>query len=137
MTAAEGLLLALAVGVATGVGAMGRYGAEVLHARWRVRHGHVRDRQFPWATATVNVVGSALFGVAGGLVLGGAAADPTVLVLVGSGVAGGLTTYSTFALDVVELLREGRRRVAAAYVLSSVGLGVAAALVAYRAVGGP
>jgi fluoride exporter len=75
---------------------------------------------FPWATLTVNVVGSLLLGVVA------AVTDGRLLVLLGTGVAGALTTYSAFALETVLLDRNGRRGRAVLNVVGSLALGVAA-----------
>lgn len=119
----------LAVAAGAGLGAAVRYGAE----RWHVHARHGRppnERDLPWATFAVNVVGSALLGAVVALAVSGRLAD-LALAGLGAGLAGGLTTFSTFALDVVELLREGRRATTAAYVLLSLVLGTAAAAGAY------
>lgn len=84
--------------------------------------------RFPWAVLTVNVVGSAL----GGMVLALAAGlgeEVTVILL--SGVAGGLTTFSTFSVETVQLVVDGRVRVAALNVVLNVGAGLVVTAVAY------
>ncbi len=70
------------------------------------------------ATLAVNVVGSALLGAL-------AHPSPTVSALFGIGFCGGLTTFSTFAVEVAHDVRgrSGRRYVASTVVLC---LGVAA-----------
>lgn len=124
----NGLLALLAVAAGTSLGAVGRYGAEILQARWL----QARDSPaIPWSTGLVNVVGSALLGVAWGLSAG--PLGPVVLVVAGAGVAGGLTTYSTFALEVVQLLRARRPLAAVGYACGSIALGVAAAAAGYLA----
>lgn len=55
---------------------------------------------FPWGTFAVNAVGSFVLGL-----VTGAAADPWVLALVGTGFCGALTTYSTFGWETVHLSR--------------------------------
>ena len=79
--------------------------------RWGV--GLLGRGGFPWPTLVVNVAGSVL--------LGAVAHDGPAwaLTLLGSGVAGALTTYSAFALDTVRL----PRRTAAAYVVATLVLG--------------
>lgn len=74
-------------------------------------------------TLTVNVAGSAVLG----LLLGAAAVPAWVTALVGVGLCGTLTTFSTFGTEVVRLV-EGRDPArAAAYVAATVVLGLAAA----------
>jgi CrcB protein len=85
------------------------------------------DTAFPWGTLTVNVAGSALLGLITGWALAGG--EPSSLrTLVGVGVCGGLTTFSTFGYDTVRLLTERARLYAVANVVVTVlaGLGAAA-----------
>jgi len=124
--------LALAVALGSGIGAVLRWEADRAHARYRERRGLGRPA-FPWATLTVNVVGSALLGVVAGLVLAGDL-DPVWQTVLGTGVAGGLTTFSTLAFDVVELVREQRYLRSGAVVLLNVALGLAAAVLGYHLV---
>lgn len=87
----------------------------------RSRHGGA----FPWGTLVVNVVGSFVLGLVAASV---AVADaPTwVLTLVGTGVCGALTTFSTFGVETVQLAEEGAWSAALANVALSLGLGLAA-----------
>ena len=69
------------------------------------------------ATLVVNVAGSLLLGVV-------AASGPAwALTLLGTGLAGALTTYSAFALETVLLEREGNRTLAVVNVVASLALG--------------
>ncbi|MCC2310040.1 fluoride efflux transporter FluC [Cellulomonas chengniuliangii] len=98
--------MVVGVAVGSGVGAQLRFATERLHARARERRGLGRP-SFPWATLTVNVVGSVALGAAAALAARGVISSPWLTVL-GIGLAGGLTTFSTFALDVVSLARDHR-----------------------------
>jgi CrcB protein len=64
------------------------------------------DSVLPWGTLTVNVVGSLLLGTVAGVVAAGGA-PAWVLALVGTGLCGALTTFSTFAYETVRLVQEG------------------------------
>jgi fluoride exporter len=64
------------------------------------------DSVFPWGTFTVNVVGSLVLGVTAALVDGLGPAT-WVVALVGTGICGALTTFSTFGFETVRLLEEG------------------------------
>jgi CrcB protein len=88
--------------------------------RWVQAHHVLR---FPLGTLIVNLVGCFVAGiVAGGVVRAGWSSD--VQLLLGTGLCGGLTTYSTFSVEAIELL-QGRLTIrAASYVITSVGLGV-------------
>ena len=80
-------------------------------------------------TLVVNVVGSALLGA----VLGWASAPGWVVVLVGTGFCGTLTTFSTLGADVVRLLESSALARALAHVVANLVLGVGAAALAYSA----
>ncbi|RSN09388.1 fluoride efflux transporter CrcB [Nonomuraea sp. WAC 01424] len=106
-------LLLVALGAA--VGAPARY---LVDRAVQARH----DSQFPWGTFTVNVAGSAL--------LGFLLALPTsdgVRALLGTGLCGALTTYSTFGYETLRLLQNGARTYAALNAAASVAAGLGAA----------
>ena len=71
----------------------------------------------PWATAAVNIVGSLLLGVVVGS-LGGR--HPRARAFLGTGVLGGFTTYSAFAVQTVGLTATA---VAAATAVAVVSVG--------------
>lgn len=83
---------------------------------------------FPWHTFAVNVAGSFLLGV----VAVWCRDRPGWFLLLGTGVCGGFTTFSTFSLETLILLEKGRPWAAAVYVGGSVGVGLLAALFAVR-----
>jgi CrcB protein len=73
------------------------------------------DTLFPWGTFTVNVAGSALLGFLAAL-----PADPAVMIGVGTGFCGALTTYSTFSYETLRLAQDRALFVAVANVVASV-----------------
>jgi CrcB protein len=78
----------------------------------------------------VNVVGSFLAGVA--LALTQTAVIPTVAgLIIVTGLCGGLTTISTIAVESVELVMQGKARVAARSLALNFVLGVGAAALGY------
>jgi CrcB protein len=114
------------------VGAEARYGLTLA-----LPH-HAGD--WPWATLLTNVSGSLLLGVL--MAVLGSLAHPPRLVrpFVGVGILGGFTTFSTYAVDLRELLGHGHPAAAVAYLLVTlVGgiLAVAIGLGATRAVRPP
>ena len=113
---ATSLVLVLVGGA---VGAPLRY---LLDLFVQSRHASV----FPWGTFTVNVLGSVTLGLVAGAV---SAADGPgwVVTLVGTGVCGAFTTYSTFGFETVRLVQEGYQRAAVANAVASVAVGVVAA----------
>jgi CrcB protein len=85
-------------------------------------------RPIPEATLLVNVVASLLLGL-----IVGAGAGGSGLGLLGAGVCGALSTYSTFALEVDRLRERGRPLVATEYVATTLLLGIGAAFAGYAA----
>ena len=113
------------------VAAGGGAGAVLRHlvARWSAAAG---VGAFPLGTVAVNVVGSLILGA----VVGSASPPGWVLALVGTGLCGGLTTFSTFALETVRLGGAGDRRTAVAYVSVSVLGALAAAATGFALTSG-
>lgn len=72
----------------------------------------------PWPVLIVNVVASLAAGIG--------MHSPAALVVV-TGFAGGLSTFSTFSVETVQLVAEGRWRAASVSVALTLALGVAAA----------
>jgi CrcB protein len=103
-------------------------------ARWGLAEALPSPGGWPWATLLVNLTGCLLLG---GLLALLAARSPEpswARPFLGVGVLGGYTTYSTFAVEVVELVDGGSPALAAGYVLLSVVGGVAAVALGARAV---
>ncbi|GGZ81924.1 fluoride efflux transporter CrcB [Streptomyces echinoruber] len=84
------------------------------------------DTVFPWGTFTVNVAGSLILGLLSGAAAAGAA-SPHVQLLLGTGLCGALTTYSTFSYETLRLAENGAKFFAAANVVASVVAGLGAA----------
>jgi len=109
--------------VACGLGAAGRYALGLLR----------RPHQFPWPTLAANVAGTAVLAGAARAVSDGA--PDWVLLVVGAGLAGGITTFSALALDAVTLWGSGRRGGAAVYLAATLASGAVAAWLAWTIVG--
>lgn len=86
------------------------------------------DTVFPWGTFTVNMIGCLVLGLLSGAVLAGAASSQVQLLL-GTGLCGALTTYSTFSYETLRLAEDGARFFAAVNVVASVVAGLGAAFV--------
>ncbi|MFE2443213.1 fluoride efflux transporter CrcB [Stenotrophomonas sp. NPDC087984] len=84
------------------------------------------DSVFPWGTFLVNVVGCLVLGLLTGAAAEGAASE-RVQLLLGTGLCGALTTYSTFSYETLRLTEEGARLFAVANVVLSLVAGVGAA----------
>ena len=110
----------LAVALGGAIGAVLRFAV----GAWAVR---ALGSGFPYGTFAVNVVGSALMGLAAGAVLERyPEASPQIRHFAMTGVLGGFTTFSAFSLDVLLLIERGRTAVAAGYVGGSVALSILA-----------
>ncbi len=77
-----------------------------------------RGVQFPVETMAINIVGSFVIGLFLGLAAG-TNWNPNWRLFVAVGVLGGFTTYSSFAWESVQLLREGQVTRAALYVFGT------------------
>lgn len=82
---------------------------------------------FPLATLIVNVVGALLIGVLAARL----PSSSEVRVFLGTGILGGFTTYSAFAVGSVELWADVPL-LAAIYAALTLGLGIAAAVLGLR-----
>ncbi|MES2022203.1 MAG: fluoride efflux transporter CrcB [Pseudomonadota bacterium] len=74
---------------------------------------------FPYGTLTVNLVGGLAMGVLAGFLARHANGEAWRLLL-GVGVLGGFTTFSSFSLDTIALIERGSLGTALGYVLVSV-----------------
>ena len=107
-------LFVLAVAVASAIGALSRF---AVHEWFRLRHATT----FPYGTLAVNLSGSLALGWMFGRGIGG----DTAFVL-GTGLLGSYTTFSTWMFESERLVEEHEGRVAAANVGVSVVAGLAA-----------
>jgi CrcB protein len=116
------ILVVIAAGGA--LGAAGRYGMAVA-----LPHG---DDRFPWSTLVTNVLGCFAIGVLLVLVVERLSSSRLVRPFFGTGLLGGFTTFSTYAVDTRALLAAGRPAVAAAYLFGTLVLGLLAVVAALR-----
>ncbi len=127
MTSTPPLLASVPPGLAVAAG--GALGAWLRYQTGRLyvtALGPATAGAFPWATLTVNVLGSAAMGLlVGWLARHGAAGEPWRLLL-GVGVLGGFTTFSSFALEFAGFAERGALGLAAGYVAVSLVAGFAA-----------
>lgn len=106
-------------------GASLRYGTGLLLARLLGRGG------FPWSTLVVNVLGSFLLGWLLAESHRYELSDTTRLVL-GTGLCGALTTFSTFSVETLRLVEQQRHGEVLAYLAGNLLLGLAAAAIGLR-----
>ena len=94
----------------------------------------IASTAFPYATLTVNLLGSFAMGLLVGA-LARAGGNETARLLLGVGVLGGFTTFSAFSLEIVTLAQRGNMGGAALYAALSLAggaLGLIAGLALMR-----
>ncbi|MFF3214511.1 fluoride efflux transporter FluC [Streptomyces sp. NPDC002886] len=117
----------LIVMVGAAVGAPLRY---LTDRAVRARH----DSVFPWGTFVVNAAASLMLGALTGAVLDGAASSRLNLLL-GTGLCGALSTYSTFSYETLRLAEGGWKFLAAANVTASVLVGLGGVTLGHQVAG--
>ena len=124
----EALITYLWIALGGALGSMARFGCSSLVAR-------LVGETFPWGTLIINVVGSLMIGFFAtltgpdGRVL--VAPDARQFVMVG--VCGGYTTFSSFSLQTLNLVRDGDLLAAGGNIVGSVVLCLAAVWLGHAA----
>jgi CrcB protein len=103
----------LSIAIGGAMGAMGRYWVSSCLLP-------ISSYKFPYATFSVNVVGSLLMGILYVIIVerGGLPEQARHLLMVGF--LGAFTTFSTFSLDAISLWQNGGQTMALIYVFSTV-----------------
>ena len=103
-------------------GALSRYGASLLAVK-------LFGSRFPWGTLAVNLVGCFFIGIAFALAeRGSGIMNPSMRLLFVTGYLGGLTTFSTYALETTNALSAQNSMVAVLNFAANNLLGVALVL---------
>lgn len=110
----------LAAVIAGGVASVVRFGVASIFA----------GRRLPWAVFIVNVIASFIGGLFLGLADLGLIYGGLTVVLIG-GIAGGLSTFSTFSVETIQLVQENRVRAAMMSVAANLIGGVLLAALGY------
>jgi fluoride exporter len=113
------MLLAALVGLAAALGALARYLVDQSVAQRF-------ESAFPWGTFVINVSGSFVLGLITGLSLHDGL-SPHVVTVLGTGICGGYTTFSTFNVETIRLTEEGSLLGAAGNIAGSIAVGLLAA----------
>lgn len=92
------------------------------------------DSVFPWGTFVVNAAACLVLGALTGAVLDGAASSRLNLLL-GTGLCGALSTYSTFSYETLRLAERGWMFLAAANVTASVLVGLGGVTLGHQVAG--
>jgi fluoride exporter len=101
----------LVVGIGGALGSVARY---TVAAAWPTPADG-----FPWATFAINVAGCLLIGVLMVLIVEVWAAHRLLRPFLGVGVLGGFTTFSTYTVQIQQLLEAGRTLLALGYLLGT------------------
>jgi CrcB protein len=105
------------VAIGGALGSVARYGCSLMVAHWI-------GETFPWGTLVINVVGSLVIGFFATLTGpdGRVLVSPDIRQFVMVGICGGYTTFSSFSLQTLNLVRDGDMLQAGANVVGSVVL---------------
>ena len=113
------------VGLAGAVGALARYGLGL-------GIGLIWVSPFPLATLVINLIGSFLLGWMTHFLFRTGKLSPQIVTVVGTGMVGSFTTFSTFSVETIELMDDGRIGLAMIYVMLSVSFGLFSSWLGYR-----
>lgn len=109
----------LLVGAGGAVGSIARYLCQKY-----ISEGH--PHAFPFGTFVVNITGCFIIGLLFGLVEKGQLLNPEWRLLLITGFCGGYTTFSSFAAENIQLLKDGHLAYFSLYTAGSVVLGIIA-----------
>ncbi|CDR09773.1 CrcB-like protein [Streptomyces iranensis] len=113
------------VAVGGALGATARYGASLLWV--------TPPSAFPWTILLVNAVGCAIIGVFLVLITEMWTAHRLMRPFFGTGVLGGFTTFSAYAVDFTRLVQDGRIAIAFGYLLGTLVVAMTAVWAAMAA----
>jgi len=111
--------------VASG-GAVGSWLRFVTERLWTMASGPVSAAGFPWPTLTVNILGSLAMGLLAGWLARNATGGDSWRLLLGVGVLGGFTTFSSFVLEFGLFVERGALGLGFVYVAISLLAGIGA-----------
>lgn len=110
----------LLVGAGGAIGSMLRYAVALV----------ITNKNFPYTTFIVNIVGSFVIGLLFGLLLKSAVTNYGWKFLV-TGLCGGFTTFSAFSLEGLELLQNQRYFIFIIYVFATIIIGLGATFLGF------
>ena len=112
----------LSVAIGGGLGAALRYLLLLL----------VKNQPFPYATLMINVLGSMLLGIIMAISIKNNQLSELSKLFLATGFCGGFTTFSTFSLDNMSLLQQGKYNLAFMYIAASVLAGIFATWLGFK-----
>ncbi len=90
---------------------------------------------FPIKTFTINIMGSFIIGIVAALAMKLEFLNPRIILFLKVGICGGFTTFSSFALETADLMKEGKIYLAVIYTVLSAVFGVLAVFAGQGIVG--
>ena len=118
------MLNVLAVFFGGGLGSLLRYLVNTLFTRYNIL-------KFPYATLFVNITGSFILGALFAIFIQKTDIHPALRLALSVGFCGGLTTFSTFSVETLEILKNGQILSACLYIIISVAACIVAAGAGY------
>ncbi|MGG9971645.1 fluoride efflux transporter CrcB [Ferruginibacter sp. SUN002] len=112
----------LLVGVGGALGSMLRYLFSLV----------ITNKQLPWATLLVNIIGSFVIGAVVAMSLKNEVFNNNWRVFLATGICGGFTTFSAFSVENLQLLQNGKYLLSIGYIAASIILGIFAAWLGYK-----
>lgn len=110
------MLNILSVGLGGFIGAVCRYLIGLIPIN--------ETTSFPIKTFVINVIGCIMIGAIAVIAAKNSSLNSHILLFIKVGLCGGFTTFSTFALETVDLMKNGNFMLAFTYVLGSVLVGI-------------
>lgn len=122
------MLNVFAIFIGGGIGSLCRYFISILMKSQSIN--------FPFATLTVNIIGSLILGFAAALFWKDESIHHTIRIAITVGFCGGLTTFSTFSWETFDMIKNGEFLLAFLYAITSVlvciiGISIGAFLAKY------
>jgi fluoride exporter len=112
----------LIVGLGGAIGSMARYGCSAL----------LPTKNFPITTLLINIIGSLLIGIIIGASIKYSTLSNYYKLFFATGICGGFTTFSTFSLENMQLLQQGKFVTCAMYIFLSIVLSIAFTMFGYK-----
>lgn len=102
----------LLIGLFGGAGCISRYLISSGLNAWL-------GKSFPYGTLAVNIIGSFIIGIIFEVAIRGSVVSPAIRLALTVGFLGGLTTFSSFSIETVELFLNGKYLVGVLNIASS------------------
>lgn len=115
------------VGAGSAIGGISRFAI----GKWV---SNLTSLSFPLSTFSINILGSFLIGLLLGIQNKNAIA-PSMLLFLSTGFCGGFTTFSTFSLENLSLIKQGNIGIAFFYMAVSLIFGLAAVYIGMIVIG--